>query len=77
MELTPIANAMKGNTCVVIALKSRVNGTRAQSPSPPATVPMTSSTPPIAKPAWERIMSENREKVHMQYKSCKMNNSKL
>ena len=63
---------MKGNTWVVIALKFRVNGTRAQSPSPPATVPMTSNTPPIAKPACERMMSEKREKVHTQYKSYKI-----
>ena len=42
---------MKGNTWVVIALKSRVNGTKAQSPRPPATVPMTSKTPPMANPA--------------------------
>ena len=62
-----MANAINGKTWVVIALKSRVNGINAQSPSPPATVPMTSSTPPIAKPAWERIMSEKRENVQMQY----------
>ena len=64
-----MANAINGRTWVVIALKSRVNGISAQSPSPPATVPMTSNTPPMAKPAWERIMSEKREKVHTQYRS--------
>ena len=46
-----MANAINGRTWVVIALKSRVNGISAQSPSPPATVPMTSNTPPMAKPA--------------------------
>ena len=65
---------MKGNTWVVIALKSRVNGTRAQSPSPPATVAITSKTPPTASPACERIMSENLEKVHTQYTNCKILN---
>ena len=61
-----MAKDINGNTCVVIALKSGTNGMRAQSPRPPATVPITSITPPIARPACERTISEKREKVQMQ-----------